>query len=106
LLIHAQPGFSGSYEFLSGNTSGFLRLIKPSSSGTPSARVAERRTFPETTQVPIRFTRSTIARLSKASPALEPITLRMRIWRSISGAGPLATPPKPLIGAPRGRIRS
>jgi len=49
---------------------------------------------------------STIARLSNGSPALEPITFLMRVWRSISGAGPLATPPNPLIGAHRGRIRS
>ena len=89
----------------SGNTSGFLRLINVSSPGAPRARVAERRTLPETTHVPIRFTMSTIARESRVSPALEPITLRMRVWRSISGCGPLATPPKPLIGAPSGRIR-
>ena len=104
LLIHAHPGFSGSKEFLSGNTSEFFRFIKFLSSGPPSARVAERRTFPATTHVPIRLTISTMARLSSFSPALPPITLRNVSCSLISGAGPEAVPPKPLIGAPSGLI--
>ena len=71
---------------------------------TPRARVAERRTFPETTQVPIKFTISVIARESRISPTLPPITALILLCKSISGCGPDATPPKPLIGAPSGRI--
>ena len=70
LDIQAQPGFLGSYELRSGNTSAFFRFKKSSSSTLPSSSSAERRTFPDTTQTPIKFPISAISIRVKVFPSL------------------------------------
>ena len=67
LDIHPQPGDFGSYEFLSGKTEEFFKFKNSLSSNRPINNSADLRTFPETTQTPIRFPISAISTLVSLS---------------------------------------
>jgi len=64
----------------------------------------QRRTLPATTQRPMRFMMSVMSVSVSGAPARFSSSVRTQSSISFSAAGPEATPPKPLIGVPNGRI--